>query len=92
MNERMDAGEGEESKGNALIITLEGRGDRGAEEETRWREGKSESAEGGGSNGVFVLAGVTHKALAGAAQLSYRYQTQRVRRAENVHVCVCVLV
>lgn len=46
----------------------------------------------GGSNGVFVLAGVTHKALAAAAQLSYRYQTQRVRRAENVHVSVCVLV
>lgn len=47
MNERMDAGEGDESKGNTLIITLEGRGDGGVEEETRWREGKRESAEGG---------------------------------------------
>lgn len=47
MNERMDAGEGEETKGNTLIMALEGRGDRGVEEETRWREGKSESAEGG---------------------------------------------
>ncbi len=55
--------------------------------ERGWREGGWEC-----SNGVFVLVGVTHKALARAAQLSYRYQTQRISREECVCVCVCVCV
>lgn len=73
-------------------------GQRGRRRE-KWeggREGKKERArkrerEGGkgGSNGVFVQAGETHKAFAGAAQLSYRYQTQRIRRAECVSVYMC---
>lgn len=53
---------------------------RGVEEEWSRKEGQK-----GGSNGVFVLVGVTHKAFSRAAQLSYRYQTQRIRREE----CVC---
>lgn len=40
----------------------------------------------GCSNGVFVVVGATHKAFARAAQLSYRYQTQRISREE----CACV--
>lgn len=102
MNERMDAGEGEESKGNTLIIALEGRGDRGARKRRDGGRGRARVLRGG-SNGVFVLAGVTHKALAGAAQLSYRYQTQRARRecaclclywcssCPAVYVCVSVM-
>ena len=39
--------------------------------------------ERGCSNGVFVLVGVTHKALARAAPLSYRNQTHRKKREEE---------
>lgn len=77
---------------------INGEQDRGVEEE-KWeggREGGKEreserAREGGkgGSNGVFVQAGETHKAFAGAAQLSYRYQTQRIRRAECMSVYMC---
>lgn len=48
-------------------------------------EGGERKAGKGCSNGVFVLVGVTHKAFAGEAQLSYRYQTQRIRREGRVH-------
>ena len=67
---------------------IKGEQDRGVEEERRWREGGRESGWRGCSNGVFVLVGVTHKAFAGAAQLSYRYQTQRKERKGGVCVCV----
>lgn len=62
----------------------------GGREGKKERERKRELEGGkGGSNGVFVRAGETHKAFAGAAQLSYRYQTQRIRRAECVSVYMC---
>lgn len=54
---------------------IKGEQDTGVEEEGRFREGE------GCSNRPFVLVGVTHKALVGAAELSY--QTQRERK-ENV--------
>lgn len=72
-------GKPEESKGSTLIIALmEGRAE-GLKKSGAGRRGRR-----GGSNGVFVLVGVTHKAFSRAAQLSYRYQTQRIRREECV--------
>lgn len=83
MNERMDAGEGRRAKETLIIALKESRteGSRKRVDGRRRREG-----EKGCSNGVFVLVGVTPKASAEAAQLGYRYQTQRIRREE----CVCV--
>lgn len=77
MNERMDRGKREESQGNTLIITLKERG-LGEEGEGGWRQE-------GCCNGVFVLVGVSHKASTRAAKLSYRNQTQGIKREE--HVC-----
>ncbi len=76
----------EESKGNTLIIALK---ESRTEELKRSGDGgrERERVEGACSNGVFVLVGVTHKASAGVAQLSY--QTQRISKEECVCLCVC---
>lgn len=70
-------GKPEESKRNTLIVALMESRAEGVEEEWRRKGGQK-----GCSNGVFVLVGVTHKAFTRAAQLSYRYQTQRISREE----------
>ena len=86
----MDTGNGRKA---TLIIALK---ESRTEGSTKRGDGGRGRGGRGCSNGVFVLVGVTHKALAGAAQLSYRYQTQQMRREECVYTCVdeclCVCV